>query len=768
MAAVAVVDTACDGYYRWAANGRYYTQSDSITIALTVTEGCDSLMPLYLTISPALSIEMKSENYKCYESTNAYAEATVTGGFEQGYLYSWTKDGVEVSATNRIDLATCGEQFGPGTYQLTVIDSMHQSCSKNAEVTITRPESLQIAVDYSDGMCYNQNDGYAAIDVKGGTIPYVISWGGGSMDVSEAKKDTITGLAAGTYTITVTDANGCVVDTAGVDLTEDDTEYSVTAFAVNKMYDGLSVNPARYILKIGDGATDTLASDSCMVLANGDTLRAHVSVTDTAIKDVTTLSNDITCRFNVTLHNSNVIISKRDVILTSASAQKEYDEQPLTAPTVTVSGSGFVGDEGVESYTVTGSQTEAGASLNYFTYALKENTNPDNYQISKVEGALVVGPKGFLTVIANSNAKVYDGTPLTDPGYTFVFPTDSIGTVLGEDDTVIATVSGDGFAEGELASCTATGTITNVGETDNTVVIVTTGNFKPSNYDIDTTLGKLKVTKRPLNIVGDSRSIAYDGQSHKYQDYTVLYNNTSVSYTSPMHYTLPTGDELVITPKDKGETDVRHVTESSPNAFSITLANESFYSSITLDTGRINITPREVELRSNGEWSLYTGLAIPTVKNDTCVQRTGYGFPTGEGVTCTITGSQVEVGTSPNTFTYTFNSGTQESDYNISIYNGTLTVVKAPLKIVAVDTNKYYGEENPEFTYRFEGFVHGEDTLNNAPFLPASTRPVLTTTAELNSPSGQYPINVDVTGVEFKNYMVEPQDGILTIRRRPF
>ncbi|MCQ2324781.1 MAG: hypothetical protein MJZ58_01130 [Paludibacteraceae bacterium] len=938
MAAAAVVDTACDGYYRWAANGRYYTQSDSITIALTVTEGCDSLMSLYLTIPPVMTIKMKSENYTCYESTNAYAEATVTGGFEQGYLYSWiNEDGVEVSTTNRIDLATCGELFGPGTYHLSVRDAVHQSCEKTTEVTITRPDSLQIAVDFSDGMCYNQNDGYVAIDVKGGTMPYVVSWGGGSMDVSEAKKDTITGLAARTYTITATDANGCVVDTAGVDLTEDATEYAVTAFAVNKMYDGIGENPARYILKIGTGAADTLASDSCKVLANGDTLRAHVSLTD-SVKDVVSLSNlitctitseegeDVTCRYNVTTHNSNVIISKRDVILTSASAQKEYDGSPLTAPTVTVSGSGFVGEEGVESYNVTGTQTEAGASLNTFEYTLNANTNPDNYQISKVEGTLVVGPKGFLTVVANSNAKVYDGTPLTDPGYTYIFPID----VIGANDTVIAvvsgtitdvgtqvntldsssirvldkttsadhtanykyapvvhgtltitqrnvtvttaegskvydgialtnanvTISGDGFVEGELASCTATGTITNVGETDNNVEIVTTGAFKQANYDIDTVLGKLTVTQRSLNIIGDSRSIAYDGQPHtlnaytapnlvsghvisgisylaegkdkgsylgaftgtesvvikdasdnvvtgnydisftpgtltigqsvlplvvksntnsfmydgqlhKYQDYTVLYNSTAVPYTSPLHYMLPTGDELVITPKDKGALGVTHVTESCPNNFSITLTNQSFYSSITLDTGRINITPRLVELRSNGEWSLYTGMAIPTVKHDTCVQRSGYGFPVGEGVTCTITGSQVEVGSSPNTFTYTYNSGTQESDYDISIHNGTLTVAKAPLKIVAVDTNKYYGEENPKFVYRFEGFVNGEDTLHNAPFLPTSTRPVLTTTAELNSPSGQYPINVDVTGVEFQNYVVEPQDGILTIRRRP-
>ena len=54
-------------------------------------------------------------------------------------------------------------------------------------------------------------------------------------------------------------------------------------------------------------------------------------------------------------------VTPHKVILTSGSAEKEYDGTPLTNATVTVSGSGFAAGEGAV-YDVTGSQTEAGSS----------------------------------------------------------------------------------------------------------------------------------------------------------------------------------------------------------------------------------------------------------------------------------------------------------------------------------------------------------------------------------------------------------------------
>ena len=82
-------------------------------------------------------------------------------------------------------------------------------------------------------------------------------------------------------------------------------------------------------------------------------------------------------------------ISKRSVIMTSASDEKFFDGEPLTNDTVTVTGDGFIEGEGA-SYDVTGTQTKTGESDNTFRYKLNDNTKADNYKIEVAFGKLVV------------------------------------------------------------------------------------------------------------------------------------------------------------------------------------------------------------------------------------------------------------------------------------------------------------------------------------------------------------------------------------------
>ena len=82
-------------------------------------------------------------------------------------------------------------------------------------------------------------------------------------------------------------------------------------------------------------------------------------------------------------------ITKRLVTLTSATVSKTYDGQALTNTSITVSGDGFVEDEGA-SYEVTGTQTSVGNSANAFEYKLNEKTLASNYDITKVVGTLTI------------------------------------------------------------------------------------------------------------------------------------------------------------------------------------------------------------------------------------------------------------------------------------------------------------------------------------------------------------------------------------------
>ncbi len=72
-----------------------------------------------------------------------------------------------------------------------------------------------------------------------------------------------------------------------------------------------------------------------------------------------------------------------------------------------------------------------------FTYTAMKGTNLANYAITKVEGKLTVTKNTKeIVIVAESNSKMYDGTPLTDSGYTYTTG------ILADGDVLTATVEG--------------------------------------------------------------------------------------------------------------------------------------------------------------------------------------------------------------------------------------------------------------------------------------------------------------------------------------
>ena len=171
-------------------------------------------------------------------------------------------------------------------------------------------------------------------------------------------------------------------------------------------------------------------------------------------------------------------ITPRPVTLTSETASKTYDGTPLTRPNVTVStgeNEGFVEGE-VTEIKATGSVTNAGSVANTITFTPnKETFKEGNYAITKTEGTLTIAKRSVL-ITSPSATKTYDGSALTRPAVT---------------------ITGDGFVPGELAKAEATGSITKVGSTPNTIRYTTTGAFNAANYSIALSVGTLTVTEKP-------------------------------------------------------------------------------------------------------------------------------------------------------------------------------------------------------------------------------------------------------------------------------
>src|SRR5690606_32334068 len=98
-----------------------------------------------------------------------------------------------------------------GTYIVTVTDA--NSCTDTASVTITEPTALSASAITTNVSCNGGSNGTVDLTVTGGTAPYTFVWG------NTATTEDMTGLQAGTYNVTVTDAKGCT-ETATATVTE--------------------------------------------------------------------------------------------------------------------------------------------------------------------------------------------------------------------------------------------------------------------------------------------------------------------------------------------------------------------------------------------------------------------------------------------------------------------------------------------------------------------------------------------------------------------
>src|ERR1035437_6031637 len=102
-------------------------------------------------------------------------------------------------------------------------------------------------------------------------------------------------------------------------------------------------------------------------------------------------------------------------------------------------------------------------------------------------------------------------------------------------------------------------------------------------------------------------------------------------------------------------------------------------------------------------------------------------------------------------------SGGSDNNYDLTLVNGSLEIVKAPLTITAEDKTKVYGEVNSDLTITYSGFVLGQDQS------VLDVLPVAETDANLDSDAGNYDINI--TGAADKNYSFIYNKGTLNIKK---
>ncbi|MEW6470547.1 MAG: PKD domain-containing protein, partial [Bacteroidota bacterium] len=175
--------------------------SNIYTVVVTDANGCTATTTVNVPNagSPAITI-VSQVNVLCFGGNNGSATANATGG-TPGYTYNWSNSQTGPTATGLV----------AGTYTVIVTDA--NNCAAQTTVTITEPAQLTVSATGTNVSCFGGNNGTAAATASGGTTAYSYLWSNGDTNANA------TGLIAGTYTVVVTDANGCTAQTT-VTITE--------------------------------------------------------------------------------------------------------------------------------------------------------------------------------------------------------------------------------------------------------------------------------------------------------------------------------------------------------------------------------------------------------------------------------------------------------------------------------------------------------------------------------------------------------------------
>lgn len=195
-------------------NGNFQSlQAGDYVLVVTDNSNCSASASITVPGPPQLTNTIAvQQQVACFGGNNAVLAATAAGG--TGTLdYQWSDANGQTTAT-AINLPA-------GAYTVTVTDA--NNCTVTATATLTQPTDITANAAPSAATCFNQPTGAAAVLATGGTSPYSYLWS------NTATGQLNPGIAAGTYTVTVTDANGCT-ETASAIVTQP-VQLTVSALA---------------------------------------------------------------------------------------------------------------------------------------------------------------------------------------------------------------------------------------------------------------------------------------------------------------------------------------------------------------------------------------------------------------------------------------------------------------------------------------------------------------------------------------------------------
>ncbi|RYD94673.1 MAG: T9SS type A sorting domain-containing protein, partial [Sphingobacteriales bacterium] len=150
-----------------------------------------------ITQPTALTATQSQVNVACNGGTNASATVVTTGG-TGAYTYAWSPSGGTASTATGL---------AAGAYSVLITDA--NGCTLTKSFTITQPTALTATQSQVNVSCFNGSNASATVVATGGTGAYTYNWTPGNPTGDGTA--TATGLTAGTWSVAITDANGCTI-----------------------------------------------------------------------------------------------------------------------------------------------------------------------------------------------------------------------------------------------------------------------------------------------------------------------------------------------------------------------------------------------------------------------------------------------------------------------------------------------------------------------------------------------------------------------------
>ncbi|MCA0154530.1 SprB repeat-containing protein, partial [Winogradskyella vincentii] len=192
--------------YAWSNGQTTQSISDlsagTYTVNVTDANGCTDQTTV--TVNPGtclnISVTGSSSPVICNGESNGSVVATVSGG-SGSFSYAWDSLPDTTPAVNNLPA---------GDYSITVTDNV-TACTTSTTITVNEPNALSSGIAITNILCKDDATGSLDLTVNGGVSPYTFLWNDGSTN------EDLINVIAGTYTVTITDANGCTSsDTATI------------------------------------------------------------------------------------------------------------------------------------------------------------------------------------------------------------------------------------------------------------------------------------------------------------------------------------------------------------------------------------------------------------------------------------------------------------------------------------------------------------------------------------------------------------------------